>query len=106
MGDHSVELGRKELERIGEYVRAHLAEWMGELRRDRELELTERVVRVEEELKSLREVMEARFESVDERFKSIDSRFDTMERRFSSLQWTMGLGFTLLAALMGLFNFV
>jgi hypothetical protein len=29
-----------------------------------------------------------------------------MERRFSSLQWTMGLGFTLLAALMGLFNFV
>jgi hypothetical protein len=92
MGDPGVELGERELEKIGRYVRSHLSEWMGELRRDRELELTERVVRVEEELKSLREVMEARFEAVD--------------RRFASLQWTMGLGFTLLAALMGVFNFL
>jgi hypothetical protein len=98
MGDYPVELGERELEKIGEYVKAHLPEWMGEVRRDWELDMTERIVRVEEEVKNLREVMNARFESVD-------TRFDSMNKRFTSLQWTMGLGFTVLAALMGIFNF-
>jgi hypothetical protein len=92
MGESPVELGERELKKIGEYVKAHLPEWMGELRRDRDLELTERIVRVEEEVKNLREVMEARFEVID--------------KRFTHMQWTMGLGFTLLAALMGVFNFL
>ena len=107
-----MELGEKELEKIGTYVKRHLPEWMGELRRERELDLIERIVRVEEEVKSLRVVMEARFvgvdkrfESVDKRFESIDQRFEDMNRRFSQLQWMMGIGFTLLAALMGVFNF-
>ncbi len=91
MGDPAMELGEKELEKIGSYVRSHLSEWMGEIRRERELDLIERVVRVEEELKSLREVMETRFES--------------FEKQFSQVQWMMGLGFTLLAILMGVFNF-
>jgi len=91
MGDPAMELGEKELEKIGRYVKTHLAEWIGEVRRERELDLVERVVRVEEELKSLREVMETRFES--------------FEKRFSQILWTMGIGFTLLAALMGVFNF-
>jgi len=29
-----------------------------------------------------------------------------MDKRFTSLQWTMGIGFTLIAALMGVFNFL
>jgi len=98
MGEAAMELGEKELEKIGSYVRSHLPEWMGEIRRERELDLIERIVRVEEELKSLKEVMEARFEGVDARFKGVD-------KRFSQLQWMMGLGFTVLAALMGVFNF-
>jgi hypothetical protein len=98
MGDYPVELGERELEKIGKYVKAHLPEWMGEVRRDWELDMTERIVRVEEEVKNLREVMNARFESVD-------TRFDSMNKRFTSLQWTMGLGFTVLAGLMGIFNF-
>ena len=64
---------------------------MGEVRRERELDLVERVVRVEEEIKSLREVMETRFQS--------------FEKRFCQILWMMGIGFTLLAALMGVFNF-
>jgi hypothetical protein len=91
MGEPAMELGEKELEKIGSYVKSHLSEWMGEVRRERELDLVERVVRVEEELKSLREVMETRFES--------------FEKRFSQILWTMSIGFTLLAALMGVFNF-
>ena len=83
-------------------MKSHLGEWMGEIRRECELELVERAVRVEEELKSLHQHSETRFEAVDDKFESMQ-RY--MDRRFSSLQWTMGLGFTLLAALMAVFNF-
>jgi hypothetical protein len=58
---------------------------------------------VEEEVKSLREVMEARFEAIEARF---ESRFEEIDKRFTHMQWTIGLGFTLLAALMGVFNFL
>jgi hypothetical protein len=58
--------------------------------------------------------MDKRFEdmqhSMDKRFEdmqhSMDKRFDMVDKRFSHLQWTMGIGFTLLAALLGIFNFV
>jgi len=128
-----MELGEKELEKIGIYVRSHLPEWMGEVRRERELDLVERVVRVEAELKNLREVMEVRFnavqtelkafhqrfedvnkrfddinqrfEDVNKRFEDVNTRFEDMDKRFSQIQWTIGIGFTVLAALMAVFNF-
>jgi len=53
-----------------------------------ELELRERIVRVEEELKHQRELMlqgfkqmEKRFEQVDKRFEQIDKRFEVMTAR-------------------------
>src|SRR6056297_4207051 len=76
MGEPAMELGEKELEKIGRYVKTHLPEWIGEVRRERELDLVERVVRVEEELKSLREVMETRFEAVQTEFMAVHQRFD------------------------------
>ncbi|MFP4563221.1 MAG: hypothetical protein ACLFRY_07900 [Spirochaetia bacterium] len=134
MGEPVVELGDRELERIGQYVRRHLKEWSCEqdveLRPAKELELLERVVRVEEGLKNIAELMrqgfeqmekrfeqvdkrfeqmEKRFEQVDKRFEDIqynmDKRFEQVDKRFSQIQWVMGIGFTLLAALMGIFNF-
>ena len=76
-------------------MKSHLGEWMGEIRRERELDLQER--------------MDTRFEAIEKRFEAVDDKFESMQRymdrRFSSLQWTMGLGFTLLAALMAVFNF-
>ena len=135
MGEPVVELGDRELERIGQYVRRHLKEWSREqdveLHSNKELELMERMVRVEEGLKNQAELMrqgfelmekrfeqmEKRFEQVDKRFEQVDKRFEqvdvrfedmqkSMDKRFSQLQWTMGIGFTLLAALLGIFNFV
>ena len=128
MGEPVVELGDRELERIGQYVRRHLKEWSREqdveLHSNKELELMERMVRVEEGLKNQAELMrqgfelmekrfeqmEKRFEQVDKRFEQVDVRFEdmqkSMDKRFSQLQWTMGIGFTLLAALLGIFNFV
>jgi len=54
-----------------------------------ELELRERIVRVEEELKHQRELMlegfkqmEKRFEQVDKRFEQIDKRFEQVDKRF------------------------
>ncbi|MFP4564599.1 MAG: hypothetical protein ACLFRY_14955 [Spirochaetia bacterium] len=103
MGESVMELGERELEKIGRYVQDHIEEWAGEkglaVRHAREFELTERIVRVEEGLKNLGELMRQNFEQMEKRFEQVD-------KRFSQLQWTMGIGFTLLAALLGIFNFV
>ena len=58
--------------------------------RAKELSLIERIVRVEEELKALRQTMEVRFES--------------MEKRFTTLQWFMGIGFTIISILIAVFG--
>ncbi|HDQ15258.1 MAG TPA: hypothetical protein ENN41_10650 [Sediminispirochaeta sp.] len=112
MGEPAMEIGDRELEKIGEYVKSHLPQWIDETAskvHQREFDLLERVVRVEEELKSLREVMEERFTAVDERFnalqKQMDKRFEAqqtqMDKRFTTLQWTVSAGFVILAALIG-----
>ena len=57
-----------------------------------ELDLRERTIRVEEELKHQRELMldgfrqmEKRFEQVDKRFEQVDKRFEQMDKRFEDL---------------------
>ena len=110
MGDPAMTLGPEELQKIGDYVRLHLPDWMqGMPAAGRNNDIIERAVRVEEELKAQRELMQVRFESLQElmetRFEAVDRRFEVVDKHFNSLQWTMGLGFTLIAALMGIFNF-
>ena len=155
MGEAQMELGEREFKKIGEYVKSHLKEWIAEsganivagaakgvdsdkselseigdesfaLRR-RELDLVERVVRVEDELKNLREVMEERFQKVDERFEAqrelmderfskmderfeaqrelMNERFDHMEKRTSFSQWIIGIGFTAIGLLILVLNY-
>ncbi len=43
----------------------------------------------------------ARFEAMDKRFEAMDKRFEAMDKRFTQLQWIIGLGFSLMATLMG-----
>lgn len=81
--------------------------------RAKELALMERVVRVEEELRSLREMSEAKFEisekrfealqremngrfealqrEMSARFEAVDKRFESMDKRFSMVQWMIGI---------------
>lgn len=158
MGDPVMTLGEEELNKIGAYVQSHLPEWLARsnvvpFTRDRELDLVERMVRVEVELKSQRELMKQGFESMDRRFESmqkqmderfesmdkrfesmqkqmderfgamdmrfsslqkqmdsrfeaVDKRFESMDKRFSSLQWFMGIGFTMLAVLFTVYNYL
>ncbi|MGZ5076755.1 MAG: hypothetical protein ACXV9R_09055 [Methylobacter sp.] len=57
-----------------------------------ELDLRERTIRVEEELKHQRELMvegfkqmEKRFEQADKRFEQIDKRFEQVDKRFEQV---------------------
>ena len=47
-----------------------------------ELELRERIVRVEEELKHQRELMLEGFKQMEKRFEQIDKRFEQIDKRF------------------------
>jgi DNA anti-recombination protein RmuC len=99
-------LTQEDLERIkqelGAYVKANLSDWLAEQSLGKppvvyEIELRERMVRVEEELKHQRELMREGFAQMDKRFTalqtSMDQRFEamqtTMDQRFEAMQTTM-----------------
>jgi hypothetical protein len=105
-----------------QFIKDHLGEWLTEQSLGKppavyEIELRERMVRVEEELKHQRELMRegfarmderfevaeqrhrelredmlARFGQVDQRFEQVDKRFDEMLRRHDRhFLWLVGL---------------
>ena len=90
------------------FIKQHLGEWLAEVSLGKppavyEIELRERMIRVEEELKHQRELMQQgfvmmdkrfeelqhqmdkRFEAVDKRFEAVDKRFESMDKRFESM---------------------
>jgi hypothetical protein len=77
-----------------QFIKDHLGEWLAEQSLGKppavyEIELRERMVRVEEELKHQRELLKAMLEQMDKRFDATDKRFETMqaqmERRFDAV---------------------
>ena len=50
-----------------------------------ELDLRERVIRVEEELKHQRELMQEGFRRMDKRFEQVDKRFEQVDKRFEQV---------------------
>ena len=107
MGDPQMALLEQDVRRIGEYVKPWIAETVRAALREMvperslgiDIPLLERMVRVEEELKSQRELMTVRFEAMDRRFEdqrtSIDQRFDETRARDRRSDWFMGVGFTI-----------
>jgi acyl carrier protein phosphodiesterase len=116
-------LAQQDYAEVAEYLKDHISEWFPEDRaRDKsviyDLDIRERIVRVEEELKHQRELMqkgfdfmEKRFEQIDQRFeqileqmdnrfKQVDNRFEQVDKRFehvySFMRWQTGIGFGLL----------
>ena len=86
-----------------DFIKSHLGEWLAEQSLGKpaavyEIELRERMVRVEEELKHQRELiqqcieqMNKRFEQVDKRFEQVDKRFDEILRRHDRhFLWLIG----------------
>ena len=58
-----------------------------------ELEIRERIVRVEEELKHQRELMMDGFKQMDKRFEQMDKRFEQMDKHFEQMQLEMNKRF-------------
>ena len=78
-----------------EFIKQHLGEWLTEASLGKppavyEIELRERMIRVEEELKHQRELMRQGFAMMDKRFEEIlhqlDKRFDAVDKRFEEMQ--------------------
>ena len=72
------------------FIKEHLGEWLVEVSLGKppavyEIELRERMVRVEEELKHQRELMRRGFEQVEKRFEQVEKRFEQVERRFEQI---------------------
>ena len=80
-----------------QFIKDHLGEWLAEQSLGKppavyEIELRERMVRVEEELKHQRELikqilveMDKRFDAVDKRFEAVDRRFEAIDKRFEAV---------------------
>ncbi|MCK5673280.1 MAG: hypothetical protein KAH95_07875, partial [Spirochaetales bacterium] len=88
-------LKQEELQIIGEYVQSHLTEWLPEhVTNPAEftfpIELSERMVRVEVELKNQRELMKQGFDQIDRRLDqmqiNMDKRFEQVDKRFEQMK--------------------
>ncbi len=93
-----------DLKQIEEHIKSNIGSWMGDVSFTKssyfnEIELIERIVRVEEELKRQRELMLMGFEQTNKRFEDVNSKFKMM---FAF----MTLGFTILATMMTVFKFL
>ncbi len=80
-------LSETDLHHIGQYVRAELPRWLKEMGPWAVLggELLERIVRVEEELKSQREILLNHVQSSNERFAHVNRRFEDVHRRLEDM---------------------
>jgi len=91
------------------YIKEHLGEWLAEQSLGKppavyEIELRERMVRIEEELKHQRELIKNILEQMDKRFESMDKRFEELTRRIDrfmvwSFATTLTVGGLVVAAL-------
>jgi hypothetical protein len=94
-------LAQEDMEQIQDLIKKVISELPETLNANvrYELDLRERTIRVEEELKHQRELMlegfkqmEKRFEQVDKRFEQVDKRFEEMGRRFDRFMfWSLGI---------------
>lgn len=113
-------LKEEELEAIGEYVKSHLNDWLGQgnvIPFTRQLDMVERITSVEGEIKNINEqlklqlhLMDKRFEQMDKRFEDLrqdmNARFEQVDSRFKQMFAYITTTFVLLAALMSLYQFL
>ena len=69
----------------------------------KDMELLERIIRVEEEIKSINKNIEMFMKQINERIDRMEIRF---ENRFNKMFVFMGLGITLLTVLMSIYKFI
>jgi len=77
------------------FIKEHLGEWLAEQSLGKppavyEIELRERMVRVEEELRHQRELIKTILEQMDKRFDAVDKRFEAVDKHFEELTRRIG----------------
>jgi hypothetical protein len=108
--------------KISEKISETLAEFVKQNeQKAKEISLIERILRVEEELKALREVEQTRFETLykemnvkfEALYKETNARFEilvkgleALEKKFNFLQWLIAIGFSFIACLITIVNFI
>jgi len=102
-----------------EFIKTHLGEWLAEQSLGKppavyEIELRERMVRVEEALKHQRELMREGFERMDQRFEQVDKRFEQADKRHDEMLkrhdaqflWLIGFITTGVGLIIGVLKFL
>ena len=81
-------LAQEDLEQIQWLIKKSLAETPEVLNANvrYELDLRERTIRVEEELRHQRELMTEGFKQMEKRFEQVDKRFEQVDKRFEQMQ--------------------
>lgn len=100
-------LSEADLGRIGRYVRAELPEWLEQIRPSRtDGQLMERMVRVEENLRSQRELLIEMQRSSDRRFEDVNRRFEDQNKRFDAMRWYHIATLVVLSTMMTVYQFL
>ena len=108
-----MEFTKEQLEQIGSYIESNFDRFSAKSNvvqlRPYDIQLIERMTRIEEELKAQRELMQfgfnqidRRFEATDKRFNDVNKRFDDINKKFSMMMWMMTAGFTIIATVITL----
>ena len=89
---------------IEKYIKKNISKWLADVSMSKppqvyEIELRERMIRVEEELKHQRELMMKGFENSDKRFEAMqtymDKHFNAITKRIDRFMiWSFGLTIT------------
>ena len=113
----AMEFTKEQLEQIGSYIESNFDRFGAKSNviqlRPYDIQLIERMTRIEEELKTQRELflkqnetMQFGFTQMDKRFESMqkqmDARFDDVNKKFSMMMWMTSAGFTIIATVITL----
>ena len=113
----AMEFTKEQLEQIGSYIESNFDRFGAKSNviqlRPYDIQLIERMTRIEEEFKTQRELflkqnetMQFGFNQMDKRFESMqkqmDARFDDVNKKFSMMMWMTSAGFTIIATVITL----
>ena len=101
MGDSAADLTDQQLQTVGNYVRHNLREWMEQVPTPPSwavpnIQLLERMVRVETKLQAQSELMQQGFAAMEKRIESVDARE-------IGTRWLIGIGFVVISTLIAVF---
>ncbi|MBP8083091.1 MAG: hypothetical protein KAZ87_07795 [Spirochaetes bacterium] len=94
-----MELTKEQLEQIGSYIESNFDRFSAKSNviqlRSYDIQMIERMTRIEEELKAQRELIQFGF-------NQMDKRFEDANKKFTMIMWAMGIGITIITTVITL----